>query len=73
MGLGKWFICQSKPKLPWGPFSALVPGVVMQCVDKQNNSPIENESTLRLYKSTLRNAHAHVSNARDIVKAIVQK
>ena len=34
---------------------------------------LENKSTLRSRKSTLRDAHARVSTARDVQSAIVQK
>ena len=34
---------------------------------------LENKSTLRSHKSTLRDAHACVSTARDVRSAIVQK
>ena len=34
---------------------------------------LENESTLRSRKSTLRDAHARVGTARDVRSAIVQK
>ena len=34
---------------------------------------LENKSTLRLSKSTLRDAQARVSTARDVRSAIVQK
>ena len=34
---------------------------------------LENKSTLRSPKSTLRDAHASVSTARDVRSAIVQK
>ena len=36
-------------------------------------SRLENESTLRLRKSTLRDAHARVSTAWDVRSAIIQK
>ena len=34
---------------------------------------VENELKLRSRKSTLRNAHAHISTARDVWSAILQK
>ena len=34
---------------------------------------LENKSTLRSRKSTLRNAHARVNTAQDVRSAIVQK